>query len=360
MTKIHLLLQIFDFDNDEHLTRPELLLLLRSTVTGVRKLCGFPPLSINIFEQLVSHAFATSSSSSSIHKKAGLSYIDFSSWVRMNEDVKCFIAAVSPAAIHSAQKKQQERQHRRASRKPSVHNAMYHNINYSLQNQKGDNAAEMTPKKQHRLHIAAMLHKKHCLEHLKACQELREMYNAMDTQQINRVTLGDFTGSLPNTLKPMAGDMFRSMCSGKYLHFEQLLHEIYPHMTHNEIGMLCSASKKKKNRGTRRPPPVKLSAEQTEEMYAIFDMYNSDHSGNMSVAELTAAMTATGVFTKEECKNYFDLADHHNHHVLNKNDFVHFFQSSFIAEEMAPIFVAHPDDFTPLNSIPHEHNHILL
>ena len=58
---------------------------------------------------------------------------------------------------------------------------------------------------------------------------------------------------------------------------------------------------------------------------------------------------------KEECKNYFDLADHHNHHVLNKNDFVHFFQSSFIAEEMAPIFVAHPDDFTPLNSIPHEH-----
>jgi hypothetical protein len=342
-------MQIFDYDGDEHLSRAELLLLLRSTVTGVRKLCGFPPVSINIFEQLVSHAFATTRSSAT-KKNTGMSYIELNSWVRINEDVKSFIAASSPAAIHSVKKRRRTvdvTQQQQGKRKP---------VNKNRLNQKEEERRMKTHA--HSLQLAAKAHYNLCLQHLKSCRELRAMYKLMDSRDLNQVTLDDFTASLPSTLKPMAQDMFRAMTNGKYLHFEQLLHEVYPHMTHDEIQMLCAATRTVKR--VRKLPPVKLTAEQTQEMFALFDMYNTDHSGHMSVQELTAALSATGVFTTDECREYFELADHHHHHSLSRADFVHFFHDSFVAEENAPLFQIHLDDLTPIDQIPHNHQHTLL
>ena len=347
-----MLLQIFDYSHSGVLSRPELLLLLRSSVTGVRKLCGLEPLTTNFFEQLVSHAFATSSSA--VHQKeGGMNFIDLTSWVRLNDDVKHYLAAVSPASIHSAQKERKKINHIKISHGGKKRDMT--GINVDQQNM-SHNAQEI---KHNPFEQAILAHRKHCQQYLEPCKELREIYDSMDKNHQHRITLDEFKSSLPQSLKLMAGDMFRAMTEGKYLRFDQMLHEIYPTMTHDEIEMLCSATRKKR-KARKKPEPVKLTEEQTEEMNALFDMYNTDHTGHMSVAELTAVLTATGAFTVEECKTYFDLADHDNHHTLSKADFVHFFEDSFIASATKPLFRLHPDDLTPVERIPHEHEHILL
>jgi hypothetical protein len=96
-------------------------------------------------------------------------------------------------------------------------------------------------------------------------------------------------------------------------------------------------------------------------------MYDTDHSGNMTVTELTAAMSATGVFSKEECQRYFHQASHTaGHHTLTKADFVHFFQDGFITSEAQPLSRLHEGDLAPLSEIhapktehgvPIDHNH---
>jgi hypothetical protein len=73
----------------------------------------------------------------------------------------------------------------------------------------------------------------------------------------------------------------------------------------------------------------------------------------MSVAELTAGMTATGAFSLSECKAYFDEADLHHHHYLTRADFIVFFEGFFLSE--TNLFRLHPDDLTPLDAIPSSH-----
>ena len=332
-TKIHLLFQIFDYNHDGVLSRPELLLLLRSSVTGVRKLCGFPPLSTNILEQLVSHAFATSSSAAQ-QKEAGMNFRELSLWARMNNDVKAYFAAVSPPTIHAAQMQR---------KKKVVHHG---NISHNGGGVKNQEVAI-----EHPFRNAVLAHRKHVSQYLPECKELYLLFAAMDEEHKHRVTLAEFTKSLPATLKPHAPSMFAAMCNGKYLHFDQMLHEVYPFMTHDEIDMLCAATRIKKKR--IKKPKVKLSQEQTEEMNALFDMYDTDHSGTMSVAELTAGMTATGAFSLSECKAYFDEADLHHHHYLTRADFIVFFEGFFLSE--TNLFRLHPDDLTPLDAIPSSH-----
>ena len=366
MTKIHLLFQIFDYNHDGLLSRSELLLLLRSSVSGVRKLCGFAVLSTNIFEQLVSHAFATSSSAAQ-QKEAGMTFAELCSWARMNEDVKVFLAAASPAAIHSAQRQRRKSVHKVNISHNSKTGGVQSNKNQDDTIPEGRRSSghattyksyQSAAQQQRSFHLAVEAHRKHCLTHLADCKAMKTLFDSMDKSHNNRVTLGDFTESLPSALKASAGDMFRALTAGKYLTFAQMLHEMFPTMTHEEIEMLSAATRRHKKKSTRKVR-VKLTTEQTEEMYALFDMYNTDHSGHMSVAELTAAMTATGAFTVKECQHYFDLADHAHHHSLSKADFVHFFQDSFTAD-VKPLFRVHPDDLTPLENIPHEHQHLLL
>lgn len=337
--------------------------MLRSSVAGVRKLCGFAPLSIKIFERLVSHAFAASSDRA--QQNVGISYMEISSWMRDDPDVKHFLTAVSPASIHSAQSR------RRGRHSHSTAAAVSSSAQSASGMQPGrlrkktaashndaEETATSTQQQHHGLHHAVASHDNHCLDHIHECRELRLMFKAMDSDEDNKVTLEEFANSLPATLKPMASDMFRSMSNGKYLLFQQLLHEIYPYMTHEEIDMLCAATAKVKK--IRRPPPVQLTSDQTEEMCALFDMYDTDHSGQMSVAEMTAALTATGVFTEKECKKYFDLADYQHHNHLSKADFIHFFKESFVAVlGSEPVFQTHPDDFHKFEEISNEHSHVM-
>ena len=355
-----MLFQIFDFDKDQHMHRAELLLMLRATAEGVSKISHQRPPHLQTIEQLVSQAIS-STSISSAHPDHSLSYTELSHWMRSSKTVKSFLAAISPSAINRARNKTQKSgQHAHAE---------------SSKRETPDAAKKKRPKvlvrspadRMHALHIAAEVHRRHVMMHLEACQRLKSMYDEMDTKQNNNVSLEDFSRSLPASLRDQSSSMFRALSNGRYLHFEQLLHECYPTMTHAEISMMKAATRKSDSRN-ESPAPVRLSAEQTEEMCAIFDMYDTDHSGSMSVSELTAAMSATGVFSKEECQTYFQQACHAPHHTLTKADFVHFFQDGFIASEAKPLSQLHEGDLVPLSEVhasktkhgvPIEHDHVL-
>jgi Ca2+-binding EF-hand superfamily protein len=359
LTKCRMLFQMFDFDNDQHMHRAELLLMLRAAVEGVSKISHQRPPHAQTIEQLVSQAIS-STSISSAHPNHSLSYTELSHWMRSNKSVKSFLAAISPSAIHHARNRPQKTKHRPhargGTRKTSA--ATPKDVPKFLTRTAADRV--------HALHVAAEIHRRHVMMHIEACQRLKSMYDEMDTKNNNNVSLKDFALSLPASLRDQSASMFRALSNGRYLHFEQLLHECYPTMTHGEINMMKAATRQV-NSGRDESAPVQLSADQIEEMCAIFDMYDTDHSGNMTVTELTAAMSATGVFSKEECQRYFHQASHTaGHHTLTKADFVHFFQDGFITSEAQPLSRLHEGDLAPLSEIhapktehgvPIDHNH---
>jgi Ca2+-binding EF-hand superfamily protein len=347
------------------LERPELLLLLRATAQGVSKVCCRPPPQLSVYEQLASHAFATACSPTTgaanlgASREKGLTYVDLCSWVQANDSVKHFLAAVSPAAIrasrrshlHGRGKAHGNTTNTRRPRGGAGHRPADDEDAWTSMHKHAYLKSSAAYKPRYELREAAEVHRKHTLQHLEECRRLRDMFDALNVSGTGAVSLSEFTRSLPASLRSQANSMFRAVCDSRYMHFDQLLHECYPNMDHTEIAMLTAATRCVRTR-QRRTMPVRLTAEQTEEMNAIFDMYDTDHSGLLTVSELTAAMTATGVFSEEECRQYFDAADHLHHHALNRAEFVHFFQSSFIAEAADPLS-ERPEvrDLAPLETI---------
>lgn len=333
-----MLFQIFDFDCDQAMHRAELLLMLRATVEGISKISHQKAPPVQLIEQLVSQAF--SSTSSSIQRNSSLTYTELSHWMRSNKTVKLFLAAVSPSAIHHARMKP------RTVKRISAHHG---GSQTRKSNRESRDYLQRSPlQRKHSLHIAAELHRQHVQAYLSECRSLRIMFDEMDEDGSGDIDMHEFIKELPAHLKDQGPSMFRALANGRYLHFRQLLHECFPRVTHDEIDMMMAATRK-----PQAPPqePKELTAQQNAEMCAIFDMYDTDHSGTMSVSELTAAMTATGVFSRKECEEYFRNSLHAPSSELSRADFVHFFQDGFIANEEDPLFQVHIDDLTPLSDI---------
>lgn len=88
--------------------------------------------------------------------------------------------------------------------------------------------------------------------------------------------------------------------------FPELLAVLFPLATHTEMETMLSWVKK----GPQGPNelPLTMSEEQLSELRAIFDIFDTDGSGALTLPELQAALASCGM-TRGEIRDLFESAD---------------------------------------------------
>ena len=110
--------------------------------------------------------------------------------------------------------------------------------------------------------------------------------------------------------------------------FREVLVVLYPLATKFDIEKMLAYTKTK----SKKQEPVKkvtLTLEQEEEMAELFQMYDTDRSGSLSIRELIAAMTATGTFTRAEVEHIFSVADVDHSNEMDLSEFKAAFREAF-------------------------------
>ena len=110
--------------------------------------------------------------------------------------------------------------------------------------------------------------------------------------------------------------------------FQEVLSILYPLAKKSDLEKMLAYTRAK----PKKKDVVKkftLTKEQEDEMGELFEMYDTDKSGSLSVRELTAAMTATGTFTREEVERIFEAADDDQSNEMDLAEFKAAFREAF-------------------------------
>ena len=172
--------------------------------------------------------------------------------------------------------------------------------------------------------------KEHQCKYTKAeVLDLVQRYREMDADNSGSISFKEFRDSMQDSgLYKEALGMFIALdkdLSGEVT-FEELLANLYPHANETDLAKMreWAAGPKEEKRAK-----VVLTKAQIEEMDAVFKLYDTDHSGTISVSELCAAMVSSGVFSQEDVKNSFASADIDHDGELSVAEFRDYFSDTY-------------------------------
>jgi len=154
-------------------------------------------------------------------------------------------------------------------------------------------------------------------------------FKEMDTDGGGSISFKEFRNSMEDSgLYKEALGMFIALdkdLSGE-ITFEELLTNLYPHANAADLAQMreWAAGPKEEKRAK-----VVLTKAQIDEMDAVFALYDTDHSGTISVTELCAAMVSSGVFTDEDVKRSFASADIDHDGELSVAEFRDYFSDTY-------------------------------
>lgn len=160
----------------------------------------------------------------------------------------------------------------------------------------------------------------------------RDLFERLDRDGDGAVTMWEFNQELskdPYAAEHLGG-MFDALDHDDdgLVTIKEIICEMYPKATPRELQVMYEWVKPKSTTHAHAKR-IQLTPEQEKEMMLVFDDYDNDHSGVLSVKELIAALTANRAFTKEEVKDYFARADISGNGELSREEFTDFFKAHF-------------------------------
>ena len=114
--------------------------------------------------------------------------------------------------------------------------------------------------------------------------------------------------------------------------FREILVVLYPLASRSDLERMLAYTRAKPKKKVV-VEKAELTEEQEEEMRELFQMYDTDKSGSLSVRELIAAMTATGTFTRQEVQRIFNTADVDHSNEMDLAEFKSAFREAFYETE---------------------------
>ena len=171
---------------------------------------------------------------------------------------------------------------------------------------------------------------KHQCKYTKAeILDLRVRFCEMDKDNSGSISFKEFRGGMEESgLYKEALGMFIALdkdLSGEVT-FEELLLNLYPHANQTDLARMREWVAGPKE---EKAAKVVLTKQQIDEMDAVFRLYDTDHSGTISVSELSEAMVATGVFSQDDIRKSFGAADIDHDGELSMEEFRDYFSDTY-------------------------------